>query len=434
MSNAKYQSHLRLATTALIAMMFAQNAWSAVVANVEVTNPSAFARDNEVVTISFTQLGFNPADPPAMNLSVLDNKVTLSTEQIDTDGDGKLDALMFVSSFKANEKHQFSVVNAPDLKAPSTKKQTQAEISIKQGGQWEGNAYQGGKFVNVSHVMLPPQYTAHSNYIRYEGPGIESDKVAYRVYLDDRNGFDIFGKKIPDMVLQSIGHDDQESYEYDAPWGLDIFKVGNSLGTGGFGSWNGRQVEPIAVTEHREAVITANGNLYSSFNIHYDHWKVNDHVYDMNAMISMNANSRLAYNMVHINAIDSNSTIPPMAIGVVHHPNTKLLQSDPSSKLEWAYSASWGKQSRIAPDEYLGIGVIFHRTQRTKQTEDETSYVSVMDVSKGVLDYYFFAAWDKEPGGIKTEAEFKAFLDREVEQLSSPLRVEVFKPHNMKIH
>jgi hypothetical protein len=96
--------------------------------------------------------------------------------------------------------------------------------------------------------------------------------------------------------------------------------------------------------------------------------------------------------------------------------------------------ASWGKQSRITPDEYLGVGVIFHRSQRIKQTEDGDSYVSVMDASKGVIDYYFFAAWDKEPGGIKTEVELKAYLDQQIQFLSAPLKVTLFKPHQKHIH
>src|SRR5690606_41170855 len=64
--------------------------------------------------------------------------------------------------------------------------------------------------------------------IRYDGPGIESDKVAYRIYLDERNGFDIFGKKTPDLVLQDVGLDGFESYHHPAPWGMDILKVGAS--------------------------------------------------------------------------------------------------------------------------------------------------------------------------------------------------------------
>src|SRR5690606_24347117 len=122
------------------------------------------------------------------------------------------------------------------------KKQTQAEISHKVGGEGQDNVNVGGTLENVDELTPPPQYTEHSEFIRYEGPGRESDKVAYRFYLDWRNGFDIFGKKIPDMVLQNVGQDGYQSYHEPADWGMDLLKVGKSLGAGGYGFWNGSDV------------------------------------------------------------------------------------------------------------------------------------------------------------------------------------------------
>ncbi|MES1195455.1 MAG: DUF4861 domain-containing protein [Steroidobacter sp.] len=424
-----------LMNVAFFTTAFADVPHREIVANLQITNPISVVRKEEAVMVPFGQMGLAQSDPRAKHLLAMEEGEAVPQQLIDTDADGKPDALLIVASYSAHQTHYFKVFSDPQTKPPLLRKRTQAEISIKQGGQWDGDVYKGGHFVNVKQVKLPQQATGSSKYIRYEGPGIESDKVAYRVYLDRRNGFDIFGKKIHNMVLQNIGNDDSDSYENDAPWGLDIFNIGNSLGTGGFGYWNGKQIEQIGATDSREAGIVANGDLYSAFNIQYGHWRLNDNVYDLSAMVSMRANSRLAHTQVRINAGSENTaSMPGMAIGVVKHPDTKLIQSDPDSKLEWAYAASWGKQSRIGPDEYLGVGVIFHRTQRIKQTEDSSSYVSVMDSGNGVIDYYFFAAWDKEPGGIKSEAEFKTWLDLEVQRLSSPLRAMIAKPHNKHIH
>jgi len=57
-------------------------------------------------------------------------------------------------------------------KKHSTKKSgAYAEISIKEGGKWEGRKYIGGTFKNVESVKLAPEHTDHSFDIRYEGPG-----------------------------------------------------------------------------------------------------------------------------------------------------------------------------------------------------------------------------------------------------------------------
>ena len=103
-------------------------------------------------------------------------------------------------------------------------------------GKFENREYIGGAFKNVDFLRVPPEHKDHSWFIRYEGPGWESDKVGYRFYLDQRNATDVFGKKIPDMVLQNVGLDGFDSYHNLQPWGMDVMKVGKSLGVGSIGS------------------------------------------------------------------------------------------------------------------------------------------------------------------------------------------------------
>ena len=96
---------------------------------------------------------------------------------------------------------------AQNNKTTSKNPKTYAEISVKEGGKWEGRKYIGGTFKNVQSLKLAPEHTDHSFDIRYEGPGWESNKIGYRLYLDWRNAIDIFGKKTEAMVLQQVGLD-----------------------------------------------------------------------------------------------------------------------------------------------------------------------------------------------------------------------------------
>ncbi len=407
------------------------------IATIEATNPSNFAREQEPLYFSFYDLGLTADDAKIKHLVAQQNGKILPSQLIDTDMDSKPDTLLVTPDFSAAQTQQFTIVSDARIQVPALKKQTQAELSIKEGGKWNGDKYEGGTFKNVQKFTPPPQYTDHSYFIRYEGPGIESDKVAYRVYLDWRNGFDIFGKKIGDMALQNIGQKDYGDYHKDAPWGQDILQVGKTLGTGGYGFWNGKSVELMSKVKTWDATIVENGALYSAFNIKYNEWQVNNHVFDVSSELSMNAGSRLVHTRLKItehepqtSAIDPrarvNKDLPNIAIGVVKHPNTKLLLgSENISGSAWTYAASWGKQSLSSADSYLGMAVIFRKGDREKQTEDDGSYVTVMNTNGGDLDYYFLAAWDQEANAIKTEAEFKAYLDREVERLTKESRVKV---------
>jgi unsaturated rhamnogalacturonyl hydrolase len=410
------------------------------IATVEVSNPSNFVREQEPIYLSFYNLGLTVNEEKTRHLVAQGNGQVLPSQVIDTDNDNAPDTLLVATDFTAAQIRKFTIVSDASVKVPAHTKQTQAEISIKEGGQWNDKVYENfTSFKNVQKFTPPPQYTDHSYFIRYEGPGIESDKVAYRVYLDWRNGFDIFGKKINGMVLQDIGHKDYEKYHHDAIWGQDILKVGKSLGAGGYGFWNGKEVELVSNVKSREASVIENGNFYSAFNIKYNQWQVNNNTFDLSSTLSMNAGSRLAHTQLKLTASENNAndvaqdprtrlnkSFPNFAIGVVKHPGTKLILGNENiSNSAWTYAASWGKQSLSSAESYLGMAVIFRKGDRKQQTEDASSYVSVMNTNGGELDYYFVATWDQELNGIKTETEFKAYLDREVERITKQPRIHI---------
>lgn len=386
-------------------------------ATAEISNANNFSLQKESIYFSFYDLGIDST--AAKNLTVLNGDAVLPSQTIDSDGDGTLDGLLLVSDFAPADTKSFSISDDPAIAKPAGKKYTQAEISIKEGGEWNGKNYIGGTFKNVDRVTPPPHYTDHSYWIRYEGPGIESDKVAYRIYLDWRNGFDIFGKKTSDVVLQNVGLDGYDSYHDNADWGVDVLKVGKSLGMGGFGFWNGKSVDLVSAVDTRDAIITNNGDLYSGFKINYNGWQINNQKVDLSAHFSMQAGSRLAN--VKLKASEQ---LPNLAIGLVKHPGTTLIEGPQNiSGYAWTYVASWGKQSLSGADDHLGMAVIFRRDDRSQQTQDENSYVSVMKNKGGELEYYFLAAWEHELDGIKSEADFKAYLDREVLRLTKTPRV-----------
>ncbi|MEZ4686403.1 MAG: hypothetical protein R3B47_10145 [Bacteroidia bacterium] len=73
----------------------------------------------------------------------------------------------------ANSEKKISIETlAEGESAPVFTKRTQAEISHKVNGQWNGREYEGGEFQNVDKLPVPPEHTDHSWFIRYEVPGL----------------------------------------------------------------------------------------------------------------------------------------------------------------------------------------------------------------------------------------------------------------------
>nr|WP_301003652.1 glycoside hydrolase family 88 protein [Arsukibacterium sp.] len=382
------------------------------IANLQLANPSAFDR-TQTLYLPFADLGLTSADAQTLVATVNDQAVP--SQLIDRNGDGQAETLAVQLALAAASRQNLTISSDPALFSSSNwPARTQAEISHKVGGEWQEAKYIGGTFQNVTELTPPAQYTDHSEWIRYEGPGIESDKVGYRIYLDWRNGFDIFGKKTTELVLQNVGQDGYQSYHEQADWGMDILKVGKSLGAGGYGYWDGEQVQLVSDVGQHTAKVIENGHLYSALQIHYKDWQIAGKTLNLTADLSMTAGSRLVHTRLNLT-----ETLDNIAIGLVKLPDTKLLQGEVEiTGHAWTYLATWGKQSLSGADSKLGMALLFKRGQLLNQTEDNNSHVAVMRPAGTELEYYFLAAWDGEPDGINSEAEFVRYLEQQAEMLT----------------
>ena len=421
MNKIKKRLGLILAACATSSCATSYSTDNAFIASVIINNPSSFSREDSLHYFSYNTLGVESTSALVVNHQ---DKIQ-PTQAVDIDGDGALDGIVNVLSLPESGSVDLKVFSVGQI--PEFKSRTQAEISHKVGGKWvphtrtEGfQEYVGGEFQNVQTLTPPKQYTDHSNWIRYEGPGIESDKVAYRVYLDGRNGFDIFGKTLPDPVLQKIGQDGYSSYHQMQPWGMDILKVGSSLGAGGFGFYDGNQVVGVNDVASHTATITNNGPIFSGVKIDYKNWTINEQTLDVNAHLTMHAGSRLVHNSLALS-----ESLPNLAIGFVKHKNTEFIEgSRDVAGDSYSYVASWGKQSLNG--DHLGMAIIFTKRDFREVLSDTNSYAIKMDTAGNELNYYFLAAWEGEHGkGINSREDFIAYLEREVEKLTQANRVSL---------
>ena len=212
-----------------------------------IENNSDIVLSDELVKIDLATID----NYEGQNLSVFHKSEELPSQLVDIDNDAKMDQIHFLADLKKydSKKIEFKNTNTKT----EFKKRAHAEISEKIDYTMDGDVYTGGKFKSVKVSKTPPGHRDHNYFYKCEGPAWESDKVGYRLYFDARNATDIFGKKINDIVLPDVGHDKDaeghDTYHTMADWGMDILKVGNSLGIGSFGAWVDEKVEKVAKTD-----------------------------------------------------------------------------------------------------------------------------------------------------------------------------------------
>jgi hypothetical protein len=381
---------------------------------VTVKNPLDSSRGETMIVLPSDKLkaDFNPSA-----FIVIDEGAEIPSQYNKNDQD--LKGIVFVvNHLHENETKTVTVRYKKEGEAKRTyTKRTQAELSHKVNGEWKEREYIGGEFKNVDFLRVPPEHKDHSWFIRYEGPGWESDKVGYRFYLDQRNAVDVFGKTAPEVALQKAGLDGFDSYHELQPWGMDVLKVAKSLGVGSIGYLLDTAAVRVEVTDSVTSRITENGDVYSSILTNYYGWNTGKAKTDLASRLTIHAGTRATHNL-----LDVSNEVDNLCTGLIKDAKGKLFSKEGDGS-NYGYIATYGKQS--LNKDNLGIAVLFKRSDLIELTGDQYSHIVKLKPSNGKLDYYFVAAWEGEPGGIKTEEQFVVYLDKLASELANPVQVEV---------
>jgi hypothetical protein len=304
----------------------------------------------------------------------------------------------------------FAVFNFGAFCQNSKNQKTQAYLGLKEGGEWKwvtkanGNQqyeYQGGVFKPVKSLKVDEKHTDHSFDIQFEGPGWESDKIGYRLYLDWRNAIDIFGKKTDKMVLQNVGLDGFDSYHEMQDWGVDILKVGSALGIGTLAFWDGEKAVRVEKTDGISCSVE-NGENSSKVNVNYSGWEINNIKTDVQTTLEIEAASYLTKYSIALS-----KDLPNLATGIIKLPETETAVFT-DIKPGWICFVTFGIQS-LEKDK-LGMCIFFKTNQLVQQTEDKNSHVIVLKPENNKLTYYFGAAWEQDDSGVKSMEDFKKLM------------------------
>ena len=319
--------------------------------------------------------------------------------------------IVFLSLFSCKEKQtntsSESVTEVTSERTKSSK--TYAEVSIKEGGHWEGREYINGTFKNVDSLQVPKEHTDHSWFIRYEGPGWENSQIGYRIYLDWRNAIDIYGKKVDSLVLPYVGLDGFDSYHEPANWGQDILKAGKSMGIGGYGRVVADTVVHFQSVKNTFAKVENMGNS-SSVNISYENWKSGNDSINLNSKLTIYPSDRFTKaELTPSKAIDGFCT------GIVIAKDIPLIKKEGE---KWAYIATYGVQTLATPADNLGMALFYKLDEVAEQKQGEHDHLVIFKPTTKTVTYYFLGAWEQEPNGIKTEEAFIANLNLKLQSLN----------------
>lgn len=382
--------------------------------SVKLKNSLNIARPNEIVKINAESLIEKKPNFNFDSFTVYEDKKEIFFEKVLNKNTDKQEILLLIS-FEPGETKE--IIFTDSVKNKKTIKLTKAYLGQKTGYEKKEGFFTGGYFKSVNQTKVPSGHFAHDALYQFEGPGWESEKVGYRLYLDERNRTDIFGKKISGLFLDITGKNDlvsdgNESYQKMLDWGRDIFKVGNSLGIGSIATFYNNKV--VTVTEIDSTLcMIFDGNLVSEVETTHYGWNL-DKKYNVTTRYSIKANSRIT----EVNVLPDKG-IENLCTGLAKHENTEFIVSKEDK--DWGYISIWGVQT--LENDNLGIAVFYSKSSLVEISGDDLSHFVILKLRDKKLTYYFTAAWEQERGGIKSKEEFLKYLDDELIKLNNPIKV-----------
>lgn len=283
----------------------------------------------------------------------------------------------------------------------SSIKKTQALI-LTQDFDFDINANDRikGDYLSRDKLTIPQNLTPQNKWIMFEGPILENDLVAYRYYADSRHRFDIYGKTVDDLVMDTVSWD----YHDIMDWGSDILKVGNSLGLGSPAIWYQDSVYTLSDCEKKTIEIIENENNRSTVRTTFKNLTIVGQSFDLQQDWSIVAGQ--PWCEIHLKVL--NGDLPEgmnFATGIVKH----LTEITEGKNSENFYAYNWGKQS--FHEENMGMALHIPLNHEPMLIEDKLSHAYTFRNGRREIKYKFLSVWERDGSNVKDAKGFKALVE-----------------------
>lgn len=382
----------------------------------QITNPTDQQRDDAIVVLSRDAIS-ETGEIPSRQLPVISREdgTPLPCQLDDTDGDGAWDELFCVLQLGPAEQQNLRLTYASGEDYPSFKARTNLRMGANEPGYPElekADRLEGITYHN--HGRTGEVY-------QMEGPAWENDLVGFRNYLDQRNGMDIFGKTTREMVLDSVGIAGRQSYHEPDTWGMDVLKVGSSLGSGAIGYMYGDSIYRVGDNGSGSYELLFEGSQRSRFNLSYNNWEVEGNSIDVIHQIEIVAGSRCFESSVTYSGSDISLDLVP---GIVNMKSDSLMVVELNT--EFSALLTHDDQSEDTTLLAMALMVPNKLLKRYGEAPDEgdgiiQTYYAVLEAKPNEpVPYRFYALWELEDPRWAVVDEVIEFLKSEAESWSNP--------------
>lgn len=382
---------------------------------VKLTNPLNVKRSDVPVVVSLRDVQFNVVDAV-----VKDGDREVSSQIDDLDRNLRNDELAFVIDMEAKGKKTLTVELYSD-------KQTERNYPRRTYGDMivrDFKTKKKNKFPGYIHSLSAPEGVDVFHLLHHHGADFESELVAYRVYFDERQTYDLYGKYNKQLELQtSQFYPDDE--QLAAGYGDDVLWAGQTVGLGALRGWDGQKPTMVSPVKSRGQRMVASGPVRTIVELTDEGWQLGGQTFNIRQNVIIYAGHRDCEVQVYQ---DAPVKEVQFATGVINL-NGKMYSDHKGLVGDWGGNWPNGAKDSIAGKPKIVVGLAVNVPEKYVISEpanqkDQFLYTLGMKGSDR-LTYNMAFTCDKESFGFKDAKEWFAWMKQWKKELDNPVKVTV---------
>ena len=382
---------------------------------VKLTNPLNVKRSDVPVVVSLRDVQFNVVDAV-----VKDGDREVSSQIDDLDRNLRNDELAFVIDMEAKGKKTLTVELYSD-------KQTERNYPRRTYGDMivrDFKTKKKNKFPGYIHSLSAPEGVDVFHLLHHHGADFESELVAYRVYFDERQTYDLYGKYNKQLELQtSQFYPDDE--QLAAGYGDDVLWAGQTVGLGALRGWDGQKPTMVSPVKSRGQRMVASGPVRTIVELTDEGWQLGGQTFNIRQNVIIYAGHRDCEVQVYQDAPVKELQF---ATGVINL-NGKMYSDHKGLVGDWGGNWPNGAKDSIAGKPKIVVGLAVNVPEKYVISEpanqkDQFLYTLGMKGSDR-LTYNMAFTCDKETFGFKDAKEWFAWMKQWKKELDNPVKVTV---------
>lgn len=377
-----------------------------------VENPWNAEKVDEPVVIDLSSLG---AGFTVKSATVFDGTNEIPSQLDDMNGDTRADELAFVINLPASGKKTLNVTLS-SLKSDKTyPARVYAEMLFRTSKK---NKYAKG------YAIYADGASDTYNVQHHHGAAFESELVAYRIYFNEKQTTDLYGKFHKGLELE-----ESQFYPTDEQlkrgFGDDIIKVNSSCGAGTLRGWDGTQstlIKPVAVRGQR---ILASGPVRTIVDAEVKGWQYQNKELNMINRYTLYAGHRDAQVDVLFDAPLDKEVFCTGVQNITGHAD---MFSDHNGLV-----ASWGTDWPVNDTvkykkETVGLATYIPKKYVVKETSDKENFLYTISApGQSSFRYYTSFTSCKETFGYPDKEKWFAYVQEWKKALEQPVKITVVK-------